>query len=83
MPVGPSFFSTMQIPILLGRDIEERDRPGSPAVAIVNERFAKLNFAGRNPIGQRLIIGRGRGNGETVHATWRSLVLRRTRIMAA
>src|ERR1039457_7334590 len=34
LPVGLAFFTTMQIPILTGRDIEERDRPGSPAAAI-------------------------------------------------
>lgn len=54
--VGPEFFSTMQIPILAGRDFNERDRPSSPAVAIVNEVFAKANFANRNPLGQRLVM---------------------------
>jgi predicted permease len=32
LPVGPSFFTTMQIPILLGRAIDERDQPGPQAV---------------------------------------------------
>jgi predicted permease len=56
MSVGPTFFEAMQIPILLGRGIEERDRPGSPAVAVVSERFAKVNFGDRNPLGRHLII---------------------------
>ncbi|MGO9260523.1 MAG: ADOP family duplicated permease [Bryobacteraceae bacterium] len=60
MTVGPGFFTTMQIPLLAGRDIEERDRPGSPQVAVINERFAKLNFDGQNPIGQHLILWKGR-----------------------
>jgi len=59
MSVGPAFFEAMQIPILLGRGIEDRDRPGSPAVAVVSERFAKANFGDRNPLGQRLIINKG------------------------
>ena len=59
MTVVPGFFTTMQIPLLAGRDIEERDRPGSPQVAVINERFAKLNFDGQNPIGQHLILGKG------------------------
>ena len=56
--VGPGFFTAMQIPILAGRDIEERDRRGSPAVAVINEVFARKNFADRNPLGQRLILDR-------------------------
>lgn len=58
MSIGPTFFATMQIPILAGRDIEERDRPGSRAVAVINERFARVNFGNRNPIGEHVWIGR-------------------------
>lgn len=56
--VGPAFFRTMQIPILAGRDIEPSDRAGSPAVALVNQAFVKANLAGRNPIGQHLILSK-------------------------
>ena len=51
--IGPSFFTAMQIPILLGREIEERDRAGSPRVAVVNEVFAKKYFGSENPVGRR------------------------------
>jgi macrolide transport system ATP-binding/permease protein len=54
--VGPTFFRTMQIPILAGRDLKESDRPGAPLVAVINEVFAKANFGDRNPLGQRLIL---------------------------
>jgi predicted permease len=54
--VGPAFFTTMQIPILAGRDIEERDRRGSPAIAVINLAFAKANFGNRNPLGQHLTL---------------------------
>ena len=61
--VGPEFFRTMQIPILMGRDLEERDRAGSPAIAVVNEAFVKANFGGRIPLGQHLILSTGgKGN---------------------
>ncbi len=63
--VGPAFFATMQIPILAGRDFEERDRPGSPAVAVINQVFAKANFQDRNPLGQHLIL-REAGEGDRV-----------------
>ena len=55
--VGPSFFDTMQIPILLGRPLDERDVEGSLAAAVVNEVFAKKYFPGVNPIGRRFTLG--------------------------
>ena len=50
--VGADFFSTMQIPLLLGREIDDRDigRPGG--VAVVNELFVKTCLGAENPIGQ-------------------------------
>jgi predicted permease len=63
--VGPGFFTTMQIPILAGRDFAESDRPGSTAVAVINEVFANANFGNRNPLGQHLIL-RKAGEGDPV-----------------
>jgi predicted permease len=54
--VGPSFFKTMQIPILAGRETDERDRPGSRPVAVISEQYAKLNFGDENPIGRHVIL---------------------------
>jgi predicted permease len=54
--VGPGFFTTMQIPMLLGRDLEERDQRGSQ-VAIVSESFAKAHFGDENPVGRSLTLG--------------------------
>ncbi|HET6184036.1 MAG TPA: ABC transporter permease [Acetobacteraceae bacterium] len=48
---GPDYFSTVGIPILLGRDIQASDDAAAPKVCVVNEAFAKHFFAGRNPIG--------------------------------
>jgi predicted permease len=50
---GPGFFSTMRIPLLAGREFDERDRRGAP-VAVVNEAWVKVNLGGRNPIGQHV-----------------------------
>jgi predicted permease len=49
---GPSFFNTMQIPILLGRPLDEHDMAESPRIVVVNEVFAKKFFPGRNAIGR-------------------------------
>jgi predicted permease len=46
----------MQIPILQGRDVDQRDRPGSKAVAVINEEFARINFGTENPLGRHLIL---------------------------
>ena len=50
--VAPGYFSTLGIPLIAGRDFDDRDRAGSPAVTIVSERMAR-HFAG-SPLGQRL-----------------------------
>jgi putative ABC transport system permease protein len=47
--VSPEYFSTLELPIVAGRNFDDRDRRGSPRVAIVNEAFARS--VGRDPIG--------------------------------
>ncbi|HEX5423769.1 MAG TPA: ABC transporter permease [Candidatus Acidoferrales bacterium] len=54
--VGPDYFQTEGIPILLGRDIGPQDRSGSPPVAVINETMARKFFHGVNPIGKRFSL---------------------------
>jgi predicted permease len=54
MAVAPKFFDTLQIPIVIGRDFNERDVANPDASAIINETAAKKYFPNENPIGQRL-----------------------------
>jgi predicted permease len=58
LTIGAGFFTTMEITMRLGREIDERDRPGSPMVAVVNEAFARKSFGERNPLGQHLAVER-------------------------
>jgi predicted permease len=58
LEIGTGFFRTVGVPILRGRDIDERDRKGTPMVAVVNEVFAKRSFGDRNPLGQHLTMPR-------------------------
>jgi predicted permease len=51
--VGPSFFETMGIRLLLGRGVEWRDTSNSPKVAVVNEAFANHLLGGQDPVGHR------------------------------
>jgi putative ABC transport system permease protein len=52
----PGWFETMGIRLLNGRDFNDRDRVGSPHVAIVNEAFARRYLPGQPPIGQTLRV---------------------------
>ncbi len=59
MAIGPNYFSTMQIPVELGREFESRDQANSPGVAIINEQFAHTSFGTENPIGRRVQVTDG------------------------
>jgi predicted permease len=54
MAAGPKFFDTMQIPLIAGRDFDERDVANPEASAIINETAAKKYWPNENPIGQRI-----------------------------
>jgi predicted permease len=54
LQTGPRFFSTMEIPILDGREIEERDRTAAIAPAVISDLFARTYFPNQNPIGRHL-----------------------------
>ncbi|HEY7508922.1 MAG TPA: ABC transporter permease [Vicinamibacteria bacterium] len=55
----PGYFPAMDIPIRAGRDLDARDRENAPAVAIVNESFAREFFPGEAAVGRRLVIDMG------------------------
>jgi putative ABC transport system permease protein len=55
--VSPRYFATLRIPILAGRDFDERDSFRVPHVVIVNDTFARRHFPGENPIGRTLVTG--------------------------
>jgi len=51
--IGPEYFATVGIPLILGRDIEHASSgaPGALRQAVVNQAFVKKFLGGRNPIG--------------------------------
>jgi predicted permease len=54
--VSPGWFDTMGVVLRSGRDFGDRDRVGSPYVAIVNEAFVRRYLHGQQPIGQTLRV---------------------------
>jgi predicted permease len=44
----------MQIPILAGREFDDRDQPGSTPVAVISERLARTYFGNENPVGRHI-----------------------------
>jgi putative ABC transport system permease protein len=52
----PGYFATLEIPMVRGRDFDARDTPGSPRVAVVNERFVERFIGGGDPIGRAFFM---------------------------
>jgi macrolide transport system ATP-binding/permease protein len=56
--VGPGYFETMRIPLLAGREFEDRDLDGEERVVVVNETFVRRFFPGTanaaDAIGKRI-----------------------------
>ena len=51
---GPRYFSNMKIPVVQGREFDERDRDGATCVVVINEAFVQKYFAGRAVLGKHL-----------------------------
>jgi len=60
--VSPSFFSTLGVPLLAGREFNAADMATSTKVAIINEAMMKAFFPKRDPIGMHFAMGSGKGH---------------------
>jgi predicted permease len=52
--VGPKYFQTMRIPLLQGRDFDERDQESAPGVVIIDETMAQRYWPRGDALGKRL-----------------------------
>jgi len=57
--VSPSYFSTLGVPLLSGREFTEADGATAPKVAVASESMVKRFFPGRNPLGLHFAFGGG------------------------
>ncbi len=64
--VGPRFFETFGIPVVLGRTINEKDSTAGPKVGVVNRAFARKYLAGSTPIGRRFGFGDAKASSDIV-----------------
>jgi predicted permease len=55
--ITPGYFRTMQTRLFAGRDFDDRDRPGSTHVAVVNQALAHRLFPNENALGKRFRQG--------------------------
>jgi predicted permease len=58
--VGPDFFRTLGVPVLMGRDFADSDTATSPHAGIINEQFAQRFFPHQNPLGHTIGTEDGR-----------------------
>jgi len=56
--ISNSFLNTMGMRVIEGRNFDNRDRAGQPAVVLVNKTFVSSYFRNENAIGKRLLLGR-------------------------
>ncbi|HEY4356797.1 MAG TPA: ABC transporter permease [Acidobacteriaceae bacterium] len=61
--ITPGYFSSLRVPLLLGRDIAESDVAGAASVAVINESMAKKYFGSPQQAMDKFI---GSGGGKAV-----------------
>jgi len=54
--VSPSYFSTLDLPIVVGRAFNDSDNADGSQVCIVNEAFVRRHLQGRSVIGERIAV---------------------------
>lgn len=55
--ISPEYFQVMKMSVRRGRPFNDSDAFGTEPVVIVNEAFARRNYASASPLGQQLCIG--------------------------
>ena len=67
--ISPGFLKTFSIPLLAGRDIDERDGVDKPLVVLVSKSTAQKLFpGGEDPIGKRIFFGTDNNTGLPVRS---------------
>jgi putative ABC transport system permease protein len=59
--ISPDYFAAMGIPVLRGRAFQESDFNSPAPIALINETLARDWWQGESPIGDRIVVGKFRG----------------------
>jgi putative ABC transport system permease protein len=65
--ISSTYFHTLAIPTIMGRDFYDTDTVDSPPVAIVNEKFVQAFLGTIEPIGKTFRVTQSRGNPDKVY----------------
>src|SRR2546423_14496321 len=57
--ISPTYFETMRMPMLRGRNFTDADRAGTPLVAIIDDTFARRFFPDKDAVGQYIVADNG------------------------
>jgi putative ABC transport system permease protein len=57
--ITPGYFDVFKIPVKKGRAFSDRDDSVAPPVVIINEALANQFFKDKDPLNERLVIGKG------------------------
>jgi predicted permease len=52
--VGPHYFRVIGVPVLAGREFDERDGPGSQPSVLINQTMARFYFGNSDPLGRSI-----------------------------
>jgi putative ABC transport system permease protein len=61
--ISPGYLRTYSIPLLAGRDIDERDALDRPLVVLISKSTANKLFPNEDPIGRQLLFGTDNNTG--------------------
>lgn len=61
--ISPGYIKTFGIPLLAGRDFDERDGLDKPPVVLISKAAAQKLFPGEDPVGRQMYFGTDNGLG--------------------
>ncbi len=59
LTISPGYFDTFQIPVVKGRVFDDRDSGPAQPVVVINEAMAKEFWPDKDPLLDRILIGKG------------------------